>query len=101
MSIDGLMNFYTLKPVTKRQDEHLYSTMYRLSKNPNLIDEERQEIHLRGRNKVKFKKYKRTYEKYLKCPLARDITLWDRLVENVQRSTTKFKFKREIQNLIY
>ena len=47
MSIDGLINFYRLKPVTKRQDEHLYSTMYRLSTNPNLIDEERPEIHLR------------------------------------------------------
>ena len=45
-------------------------------------------------------KDKRTYEKYLKSPLARGISLWDRLSEEVQKSTTKFKFKRCIQRMM-
>ena len=100
-SVDQLVNLYQLKPVAKRKDEHPYSLMYGLSKRPDLIEHERPEIHLRGRNKVKFKKYKRTYEKHLKCPLARGITLWDRLDEDVQKSTTKFKFKKYIQSMLY
>ena len=75
--------------------------MYGLSKRHDLIEEDRPEIHLRGRNKIKFKKYKRTYEKYLKSPLSRGVSLWDRLHEDVQKSTTKFKFKKCIQNIMY
>ena len=101
LTVNQLMELYQLKPVVKRQDEHLLSLMYGLSKKSDLVEHERPEIHLRCRNKVKFKKYKRTYEKYLKCPLARGVTLWDRLNENVQRSTTKFKFKKSIQDILY
>ena len=38
---------------------------------------------LRGRDKIKFKKYKRTDEKYIKSQLCCGITLWDRLLEKV------------------
>ena len=101
LSNDDLTNIYRLKPVSKRQDKHLYALMYGLSRKHDPVEHERPEIHLRGRNKIKFKKYKRTYEKYLKSPLARGITLWDRLDENVQRSTTKFKFKKCIERILY
>ena len=74
--------------------------MYRLSKNIELLDFDRPRVRLRGRDKIKFKKYKRTYEKYLKSPLARGISLWDRLSEEVLKSTTKFKFKRCIQRMM-
>ena len=37
------------------------------------------------------------HEKYLKSPLSRGITMWDRIPESVQRSTTKVKFKRDIK----
>ena len=101
LSMNQLQDLYGLKSVTKRQDEHLYVLMYGLSKRLDQIEEHRPEIHLRGRNKVKFRKYKRTYEKYLKCPLARGVSLWDRLHEDVQKSTTKFKFKKCIQIILY
>ena len=92
--MNQLQDLYGLKSVTKRQDEHLYTLMYGLSKRLDHIEEHRPEVHLRGRNKVKFRKYKRTFEMFLKCPLARGVFLWDRLHEDVQKSTTKFKFKK-------
>ena len=101
LSEENLAEIHRIPPIKIRQDEHLLSMMYRLSKKDELLEHERPNIHLRGRNKIKFKKYKRTYEKYLKSPLARGISLWDRLPENVQKSTTKFKFKKCIQDILY
>ena len=100
-SVENLMLIYKIQPTSQRQDEHLCSLMYRLSKNPILLDHERPRVHLRGRQKVKFKQYRRTYEKYLKSPLARGTSLWDRLPEAVQKSTTKFKFKKCVHDIIY
>ena len=99
LSVKDLMNHYRLQPLSDRQDEHTLSIMYRQSKKVDLLDLDRPRVNLRGRGKIKFKKYKRTYEKYLKSPLARGITLWDRLSEEVQKSTTKFKYKKCIQRL--
>ena len=93
------MDHYRLQTLSERQDEHMFSIMYRQSKRLELLDTARPRVCLRGRWKIKFKKYKRTYEKYLKSPLARGITLCDRLSEEVQKSTTKFKFKKNIQQL--
>ena len=95
-----LINHYRIIPVEKQQDEHLCSFMYRMSKNPTLLCHDRPEIHLRGHNKIKFMPYNRTYERYLKSPLSRGTSLWDRLPEEIQRSTTKFKFKKQTQDLL-
>ena len=100
-TVNDLMTLYKISPIGERQDEHLCSFMYRLSKDHTLLCHERPVIHLRGRNKIKFRTYKRTYEKYLKSPLSRGVTLWDRLSEDVQKSTTKFKFKKLVQELLY
>ena len=99
LSVKDLMNHYRLQPLSDRQDEHTLSIMYRQSKIADLLDLDRRRVNLRGRGKINFKKYKRTYEKYLKNPLARGITLWDRLSEEVEKSTTKFKYKKCIQRL--
>ena len=99
--IADLQRIYNIRPISARQDEHLCSLMYRLSKIPRLLIHQRPRVHLRNRRKIKFKPYKRTYEKYLKSPLSRGISLWDRLPENVQKSTTKFKFKKCVQDIIY
>ena len=98
---DVLRRIYCLTPISKRQDEHTYSLMYRLSTKSSFLVHNRPNIHLRSRGKIKFKTHKRTYEKYLKSPLSRGISLWDRLAENVQKSTTKCKFKKCIQNILY
>ena len=100
-SLDSLRAFYRIPSIETRQDEHLCSLMYILSKDSELLHHARPNMHLRGRNKIKFKPYKRTYEKYLKSPLARGISLWDRLAEQVQKSTTKFKFKKNVQAILY
>ena len=91
---------FRLEPLQLHRAEHLACTMYRLSKRICLLEKDRPGIHLRSRNKVKFKKYNRTYEKYLKNPMARGIILWDRIPESVQRSTTKVKFKQGIKQYL-
>ena len=100
LSTDVLSNLFRLEPLQLRRAEHLACTMYRLSKRICLLEKGRPGIHLRSRNKVKFKKYNRTYEKYLKNPMARGIILWDRIPESVQRSTTKVKFKQGIKQYL-
>ena len=100
-TLDQLRNLYKICSIDVRQDEHVCSLMYGLSKNTELILHHRLRVRLRKRDKIKFKPYKRTYEKYLKSPVAREISLWDRLPEGVQKSTTKFKFKRAVQDILY
>ena len=96
LPIGGLMDHYRLQTISERQDEHTFSIMYRQSKRLELLDTARPRVCLRGRGKITFKKYKRTY---LKSPLARGIMLWDRLSEEVEKSTTKLKFKKNIQQV--
>ena len=71
--------------------------MFRLKDNQTLIEQARPNIHPKGRNKVKFKIYERKKEKYLRSPISGGATMWDRIPEQIQRSTTKVKFKREIK----
>ena len=92
-----LATVYRIKPLKERRAEHLSLVMYRLSKENLYVEKARPEIHLRNRNKIKFKAHKRVHERYLKSPLSRGISMWDRLPESVQRSTTKVKFKRDIK----
>ena len=70
-TLDGRMRIYKLQPISQRQDEHLCSLMYRLSKDPALLNHSRPRVRLRCHHKIKFKKYKRTYQRYLKSPLSR------------------------------
>ena len=97
LSVDGLMQLHKIQPISQRQDEHLCSLKYRLSKDPVLLNHARPRVRLRCHNKIKFKQYKRTYQKYLKSPLMRGTSFWDRLLEAIQKSMTKFKFKKYIR----
>ena len=92
-----LATLYRLQPLEIRRAEHLSAMMYRLSKEDALLENSRPKIHLRSRNKVKFKLFHRRYEKYLKSPMSRGVVLWDRIPESVQRSTTKVKFKKALR----
>ena len=96
LDIDVVSNLYRITPLKIRRAEHLSLVMFRLKSDPLRIEHDRPNIHLRGRKKIKFKKYKRQNEKYLRSIFNRGVTLWDRIPEQVQRSTTKVKFKREI-----
>ena len=97
LDIDILANLYRLQPLKIRRAEHLSAMMYCLSKDSTKMEKARPIIHLRSQNKIRFKIYKRQYEKYLKSPLSRGVVLWDRIPESVQRSTTKVKFKKSLQ----
>ena len=94
---DMLSNLYRVMPLKLRRAEHLGLVMYRLSAVDDHIEQPQPYMQLRNTNKIKFKQYKRQHEKYLKSPMSRGITLWDRIPESVQRSTTKVKFKRGIR----
>ena len=63
LSLDDLMRMYNIQPIIQRQVEHLCSLMYRLN-------HARPRVRLRCHHKIKFKQYKRTYQKYLKSPLS-------------------------------
>ena len=97
LDVDIVSNLFRITPLKIRRAEHLSLMMYRLKDDHLLIDHSRPNVHLRGRNKIKFKIYKRQKEKYLRNPVSRGITMWNRIPERVQRSTTKVKFKREIK----
>ena len=72
---DILANLYRLQPLKIRRAEHLSAMMYRLSKDNTKIEKKHPIIHLRSRNEIKFKIYKRQYEKYLKSPMSRGVVL--------------------------
>ena len=86
--------YYRISPLKERRAEHLSAVMYRLSTDSWYLDIARPEIHLRNQNKIKFKTHNRVHEKYLKSNISRGITMWDRIPESVQGSTTKVKFKK-------
>ena len=87
---------YALEPlVTRRRKHHLY-LMYRLSKIGTYLDENRPEIILRNKNKIKFRTAYTRLTKVLKSPYYRGLTLWDMLPQQVQRATTKVRFKKLI-----
>ena len=99
----GMMDLefmYKLQPPRRRRTEHHAAIMYRLSRNGRLLDTLRPKIHLRSRKKVKFKYPLRNMKKFLKSPLSRGITIWDRIPQAIQRSLTKVKFKQELK-LVY
>ena len=83
----GMSNYYRVTPLKECRAEHLSLIMYSFSKYSRYIEESRPEIHLRNRDKIKFKTHKRVHEKYLKSPLSGGITMWDRIPESDQQST--------------
>ena len=97
LDIDIVSNLYKIIPLNLRRAEHLSLVMYRMKDDATRIEANRPTVHLRGRNKIKFKKYRRKNEKYLRSIFSRGASMWDRIPESIQRSTTKVKFKREIK----
>ena len=81
----------------ERRTEHIACIMHRMSKLGQLLDHVRPVIHPRSRNKIKFKATRRRYESSLKSPMSRGISVWNRLHEKVQKTTTKVKFKSELR----
>ena len=69
--------------------------MDRHSKLYNKLNHRRPSINLRSNGKVKLKKkLEKNYQVYLKSPMSRGIKIWDMLSFEVQKATTKVKFKQ-------
>ena len=100
LDVNRLSSLYRLAQLKERRAEHLCVVMYRVSKKQELLENHRPAVNLRSKNKIKFKVRRRDKEKYLKSPLSRGIVLWDRIPEEIQKSTTKVKFKKHIKSLL-
>ena len=98
--ISVLYQLYNVQTLALRYREHLSSLMYRYSKKHENLDCRRPTMNLRSSNKVKFrKKGKRKYELYLKSPKVRGVKVWEMLPSNVQKATTKVKFKNFMKSI--
>ena len=89
---------YGLRPLCQRRHEHHLLIMYRLSHVVEYLDVDRPEIVLGNRNKIKFNSEVTKLTRVMNSPYYRGIKLWDRLAEEVQKATTKVKFKILIGN---
>ena len=97
-----LYKIYRIQPLRLRWREHICCMMFRQSKFTDKLDYVRPLIRLRSNKKVKFKKVlKRNYQLYLKSPMARGIKIWETLTAEMQKATTKVKFKTMIKPLCY
>ena len=89
---------YGLRPLCQRRREHHLLIMYRLSHVVEYLGLDRPEIVLRNRNKIKFHSEVMKLTRVMNSPNYRGLKLWDRLAEEVQKATTKVKFKMLIGN---
>ena len=99
-NISELYAVFNVQTLALRYREHICCFMYRQSKIDGNIEYRRPSINLRSNGKVKFKaKRRRKYELYLKSPKVRGVKLWEMLPLDVQRETTKVKFKKLIKEI--
>ena len=89
-------NIYSLEPLGARRRKHHLALMYRLSRIETYIDADRPEIVLRSRSKIKFIAPKTKLTKVMKSPYYRGVSLWDMLPQEIQRATTKVRFKKQV-----
>ena len=100
VDVDLLYGKYGIQHLCLRYREHISCFMYRQSKKPGMLDLDRPTINLRSNKKVKFKKKsKYRYTIYLKSPKVRGMKVWNMLPANVQKATTKVKFKCLIKKI--
>ena len=85
-----------ITPLKERRKKHHLSLMYRLSRVETYLENTRPEINLRSRHKIKFSIPVTKLSKVMKSPFYRGASLWDRLSQEVQRATTKVRFKQLI-----
>ena len=89
-----------IQPLKLRRREHILCLMYRQIKMGHKVDTKKAYIELRSNEKVKFKKSKkRKYELYLKSPMSRCSKIWEMLKPEIQKATTKGKFKKYITQM--
>ena len=91
---EDLLLLYGLDELVARRKKHHLSLMYRQSKDMSNLETYRPDVVLRNSNKIKFKIKNTKLTMVQNSPFYRGVTLWDRLPEEVQKATTKVKFKQ-------
>ena len=89
-----LSSMYHLNELIERRRHHHAALMYGKSKLVRELDLRRPCIFLHSHDKIKFKKKRRNYATILKCSMYRGVKLWNHIPVEIQRSTTKSKFKQ-------
>ena len=95
---DELMRPYRHIELVNRRSQHLLALMYRHAQTESNLDNYRSEINLRNNRKVKFKIPKNSLTKVKKSPFYQGVKLWNKIGRDVQRATTKVKFKTMLKN---
>ena len=98
LNYNDLLQLYSLKPLIERRVEHQLCLMYRLSHNSEYVKKHRPTINLRSNAKVKFPTRTTKLTMVLNSPYYRCVRLWDQLPENIQKATSKVKFKLAVKN---
>ena len=93
---EDLLTLYNIEDLVKRRKRHHLSVMFRHAGDIDNLVTYRPDTGLRNNPKIKFKNKITQLTKVQKSPYYRGVTLWDRLPVDVQRATTKVKFKREL-----
>ena len=96
---NDLMELYGIEPLWKRRKHHHLLVMYRHAQDTANLNCSRPGIILRSSTKIKFRNRKTALTKVQKSPYNRGVSLWDRLPADVQRATTKVKFKNMVRNM--
>ena len=85
-----------ITPLKERQRKHHLALMYRIGGIDSYLELRRPEINLPSWKKIQFSIPVTRLSKVMKSPFYRGATLWDMLTVEVQRATTKVRFKQLI-----
>ena len=84
-----------------RCKRNLVKIIHKTSKEVSNIDIERPKMDLRSKPKVKLKTDFTSVTKVYNSPLYRGMRLWDQLPPEIQKEENKFKFKNDINRVVW
>ena len=88
---------YNIEPLQLRRKRNLVKIIHKTSKDSVNVDQERPNMDLRSRPKVKLKNKFTKITKVYNSPLYRGVRLWDKLTLDLQKEENNIKFKLEIK----
>ena len=97
---EELLALYGVEDLVMRRRKHHLSVMFRQARDQSNLDVYRPETDLRSNHKIRFRNRVTQLTKVQQSPYYRGVTLWDRLPVEVQRATTKVKFKSSLTRYI-
>ena len=88
---------YGLLTPTMRRHEHHSMIMYRQCRDIGNLDNYRPAMVLRSNKRIKFRHHKTNLRGIDKSPMIRGIKIWNLIPCEIQRATTKVKFKTSLR----